>query len=99
VQVVTFAAQVASRVCVTRTMDFSAWKKDWEDSRRRENGRHALKVSLLRKLVINSGQLGSVKLSPKLLSKGLGRGLGLEVPEAVVPLVDAEPATLVDVAE
>lgn len=68
-------------------------------SRRRENGRHALKVSLLRKLVINWGQLGSVKLSPKLLSKGLGRGLGLKVPEAVVPLVDAEPATVVDVAE
>jgi hypothetical protein len=30
-QDVTFAAQVASRVCVMRTTDFSAWKKDWED--------------------------------------------------------------------
>jgi hypothetical protein len=74
-------------------------------SRRRENGRHCLKVSLLRKPVMNSGQLGSVKLLPKLLSKGLGSGLGLEVPEAVVEaaavvaLVLVEPATLVDVLE
>lgn len=30
VQVVMFAAQVASRVWVMRTMDLAAWKKDWE---------------------------------------------------------------------
>lgn len=45
------------------------------------------------------GQLGSVKLSPKLLSKGLGRGLGLLVAEAALPLVADEPATVVDVPE
>ena len=64
-------------------------------SRRRENGRHALKVAFLRKLVIKSGQLCVVKLLPKLLSKGLGSGLGLEVPEAELPLVAEEPATVV----
>lgn len=64
-------------------------------SRRRENGRQALKVALLRKLVMNWGQLCSVKLLPKLLSKGLGKGLGLEVPVAVLPPVVAEPATVV----
>ena len=69
-------------------------------SRRRENGRQDLKVALLRKLVMKLGQLGSVKLSPKLLSKGLGRGLGLTVPEGALPLVVAEPATVVvDVLE
>jgi hypothetical protein len=62
-------------------------------SRRRENGRQALKVALLRKLVMKSGQLCAVKLLPKLLSKGLGRGLELEVAEAELPPVVAEPAT------
>lgn len=68
-------------------------------SRRRENGRQALKVALSRKLVMNSGQLCDVKLLPKLLSNGLGKGFGLEVPEAELPLVDAEPATVVDVLD
>jgi len=30
-QEVALAEQVASSVSVTRTTDFSAWKKDWED--------------------------------------------------------------------
>jgi hypothetical protein len=45
--------------------------------------------------VIKLGQLCVVKLLPKLLSKGLGSGLGLEVPEAELPLVATEPATVV----
>jgi hypothetical protein len=67
-------------------------------SSRRENGRQALKVSLLRNPVMKLGQLWVVKLLPKLLSKGIGRGLGLRVPEGALLLVAAEPATVVEVA-
>lgn len=43
--------------------------------RRREKGRHWLKVALERKLWKKAGQLGVVKLFPRLESKGLGREL------------------------
>ena len=45
--------------------------------RRREKGRHSLKVSLLRKLLKNSGQEGSVKLFPRLESKGRGKSVDI----------------------
>jgi len=42
--------------------------------RRRLNGRHDLKVLLLRKDWKKVGQLGLVKLFPRLVSNGLGKG-------------------------
>jgi hypothetical protein len=50
---------------------------------------------------MNSGQLWEVKLFPRLLSKGLGNGLGLPVEEAALPLTveDATVVVLVELAD
>lgn len=58
--------------------------------RRRENGRHSWKVVFVRKSLKNSGHDGSVKLLPKLESKGLGRDVDIGVAVSIVDCVTDE---------
>lgn len=86
-----------SRIWESKTGEREARKKELLFCRRSESGRQDLKVSLLRKLLKKVGQLGEVKLLPRLVSKGLGRGLSATDVEAVtrvvgVPLVNVEAA-------
>jgi len=70
--IVWLAEQVASRVWVIRTKDFSAWKKDIEFWRRSEKGRHDWKVELERKSAMKAEQVDvTFELYP--LSKGVGK--------------------------
>jgi hypothetical protein len=53
-----------------------------------------LKVALARKVLMNRGHVEAVKFVPRPLSKGLGRGIGLNVPVALKPLVVVVAATV-----
>lgn len=72
--------------------------------KRRLKGRHDLKVLLLRNVWKKAGQAELVKLFPRLVSKGLGRGeLGMVVDTVISEAVDEEAvptllvgATMVD---
>jgi len=56
------AEQVASRVWVIRRTDLEAWKNEFEDWRRRENGLQALNVAFLRNPYMKSEQLSVILL-------------------------------------
>ena len=90
------AAQAASRVELRREGERWAWKKEALFWSRRETGMQERKVVLERKLVKKVGQVVEVKLLPREVSKGLGRGVVITVvegavarPVVVVALVDA----------
>ncbi|EDN08262.1 predicted protein [Histoplasma mississippiense (nom. inval.)] len=70
--------QAASRRRARRTTEREVWKKESDDSIRRERGRQFWKVELPRKLWKKPSQAGFVKLDPRLLSKGLGKGVSSE---------------------
>ena len=101
--------QVASRDWVIRRTDLEAVKKELEfcrmsvkihpneaevrTCRRRLNGRHDLKVLLLKKDWKKVGQEALVKLFPRLVSKGLGRGeYGVELATVMDGAVDDDAA-------
>lgn len=52
--------------------------------RRREKGRHSWKVVFVRKSLKNCGQDGSVKLLPRLASKGRGNDVEIGVAVSIV---------------
>ena len=58
-----------------RVRELLAWKKLAEFCKRREKGRQLLKVELERKDLKKSGHVDEVKLLPRELSKGRGRGV------------------------
>lgn len=103
-QSVTFTLQVASRVRDRRAGVRRAWKKLEEVCMRREKGRQALKVALLRKDWKKGRHCVEVKLLPRVVSKGVGRAVvgDSEVSEMMVSpvysffeveVVDSLPAT------
>ena len=79
-----------SRVRLIRVREWLAWKKLLEFCSRRENGRQLLNVELERNDLKKSGQEGEVKLLPREVSNGRGRG----VVEAA-----AMPSTVVEEGE
>lgn len=76
---------VASSVLVSCAKLRVALKKEDEVCSSSENGRQSWNVSSPRKLLKNLGQLGEVKLFPRLLSKGCGRDVGVDV-DSLPPL-------------
>lgn len=104
VQIARGALQAMSRVSERRVASRSAWKKELLFWRRRETGEQALKVELARKELKKSGQLWEVKLLPRDVSKGTGKGVVMMVADGafalcVVGLADSDAKLDAEVAD
>jgi hypothetical protein len=104
VQIARGASQAMSRVSERRVASRSAWKKELLFWSRRETGEQVLKVELARKKSKKSGQLWEVKLLPRDVSKGTGKGVVMIVADGavvvcVVELADSEVKVAAKVEE
>lgn len=76
------------------------WGAGWDSGirtwRRRDSGRHSLKVVLDRKFVKKVGHVELVKLFPRLVSKGDGNGVADSVADVVVEALEVAVVAAVE---
>lgn len=100
-QIARGASQAMFIVSERRLSSRSARKNELLFCNSRETGEQDWKVALLRKAPKKSGQLWEVKLLPRDVSKGTGRGVVMTVAPAVVAAIVVELADsdAIDTAE
>jgi hypothetical protein len=92
------APQDASKACARRPEERDVLKNELLFCNKSEVGRQSVKEALLRKALKKLGQAWEVKLLPREVSKGLGRGDGAPVLEEAVSMLAVALLVAVELA-